>query len=210
MKFWACFLLITAAFCSNNTKCLPNYVFERNFATRLTNNNKQMANICSTRYVFVGKKENISRLAADIKMVSQNSMRNECERYWCLYLATDLLGEDAQTTKMYVRGDFYVEEVRRKKLLLNTSTAGVPCYELFKRIAEKYELEHYWMAEETGCIGIWSNDADRAVWDWEYAVCIDGCTENYFSSYALARKFAEKQKMEEPSAEVEIYNIEYE
>lgn len=169
-----------------------------------------MPNICSTQYVFIGKKENISRLAADIKMVSQNSLRNEYERCWCLYLATDLLGEDAESTKMHVRGEFYMEKARGKKLLLSTSTAGEPCYKLFRRIAEKYELEHYWMAEETGGIGIWSNDAEHEVWDWEYVVRIDGCIEKYFSSYALARKFAERQKKEEPSAEVEIYNINYE
>lgn len=168
-----------------------------------------MPNICSTQYVFIGKKENISRLAADIKKVSQNTSRTEFERFWCLYLATDLLGEDAQTTKMYVRGEFYVEKVRGKKLLLSTSTAGDPCYTLFRRIAEKYDLEHYWMAEETGCVGIWSNDVGHVIWDWEYAVSIDGCIENYFSSHAKAHRFAEKQKNEEPSVEVEIYHIDY-
>lgn len=169
-----------------------------------------MPNICSTQYVFIGKKENIRRLATDIEKVSKNTSRTDFDRFWCFYLATDLLGEDAETTKMYLRGEYYVEKVRRKKLLLKTSSAGEPCYELFRRIAEKYDLEHYWMAEETGCMGVWSNDAGHVVWDWEYAVCIDGCINDYFSSHAKALKFAKKQKKEDPSAYIEIYDIDYE
>jgi len=167
-----------------------------------------MANICSTKYVFIGSEENICRFAKDLQMVSDNSSRNEFEQYWCLHLATDLLGEDPNTSKLYVRGEFFLEEVESNRLTLSTSTAGEPCYRLFSLLAEKYQLQHYWLAEETGCRGVWSNDDEHIVWDCEYMVMIEGC-DYYFTSHAEAMKFIKQTIAENPDDNVELYRIDF-
>lgn len=148
-----------------------------------------MANDCFTMYRLYGDK----KLAQDIKRV-QARHKDEYPN-WCKWLATDLLGyseEDIKQDKIYVRGqiiDIY-DDITDDEIMIDTDTAWHPCTQLFDKLAHKYDLDIYWMADERGCVGIWSNDVEHVVWDWEYNVYIEETgAEEYFSSEEDALEF---------------------
>lgn len=128
-----------------------------------------MANNCFTSYRFYG--ERAEELYNDIQKVQDN--HKDDIPTWCKYVATDILGyteEQIEKGSIYVRGQIFLLDACQDVCSIDTDTAWTPCGQLFRELAEKYELNVYWMADERGCCGIWSNDIDGCVWDWKYVV----------------------------------------
>lgn len=151
-----------------------------------------MANLCSTKYRFTGSKTNKKRLQKELFRVQNNTDRGELNRYQCRFLATDILGLKESEINFYVRGEFYAEIDKEGELLVSTCSAGVPCEKLFNLLAEKFRLACYWLADETGGIGIWSNDVSHIFFNWEYYIEDENGCGDYFECEADAVKFCKE------------------
>lgn len=151
-----------------------------------------MANLCLTKYRFAGSKTYKKELQECLFKVQNNNEREEMDRYQCRFLATDILGLKDNEINFHVRGEFYAEIDVEGDLLVTTSSAWVPCEELFNRLAKKFHLECMWLADETGNIGIWSNDVDHLFFNWEYYIEDENGCSNYFDCEADAVKFCKE------------------
>ena len=129
-----------------------------------------MANTCTTEYVFEGEGAQIRALHSELEKIVKD--KPKCTDYhdwhvqpnWLGYVAENVLGLDSE--KISCRGEFNLGEIDNCPYDDNLLTLGVsaytawsPCNELFEKLAEKYDCNLYWMAEELGCELFQSNDS---------------------------------------------------
>lgn len=129
-----------------------------------------MANTCTTDYIFEGEGTQIQALHKELDALQKAEPEKKEEgsyvasSNWLGNIVKKMLGEDPARTSC--RGEFYLQEIDncpydddKLTLSLSTSTAWSPCNELFEKLAEKYDCNLYWIAEELGCGLFQSNDS---------------------------------------------------
>jgi hypothetical protein len=146
-----------------------------------------MANTCFTDYTIVGEKEKVEKLHQDMMRVFETKRKDKddtnYESYsnWLGWLVKDLLGKSYKD--MHCRGTFYMEnELTNGELRFTTSSAWVPCSELFKSLAEKYGVAMYYYAEELGCSLLETNDSEQKYYKNRFVVSCSDCDDQYFES----------------------------
>lgn len=159
-----------------------------------------MANICTTEYIFEGDGKNINALRQGLE--KQASSKEECQEYqdwhcqpnWLGYLAENELG--INPNEISCRGEFCVGETSNSPyeeeeqiLKVTAYTAWSPCNSVFEKLAEKYDLKLYWIAEELGCELFQSNDSLGRYFHDTYIVDIDDYGTEYFESEKDAVKY---------------------
>lgn len=108
-----------------------------------------MANICTTNYVFEGKKEELDALYQKMKELQGQD----------LGLVVKALGKNPD--EMECRGE-WTELVREDETLrMIFETAWTPCYEVTNLLKSVYpSLRIFYKAEEPGCEVYLKNDAE--------------------------------------------------
>lgn len=145
-----------------------------------------------------------------------------CEPNWLGFLAEKVLGLDPN--KISCRGEFCIADTNNnpyedKELTLHVDayTAWSPCTELFEKVADKFDLKVYWMAEELG-IGLFqTNDFDNKFFYDTIIVDFEDSETEYFQSKEDAMKriiqeTGNPQLKWEDLDDIEgitIYNVEY-
>lgn len=129
-----------------------------------------MANTCSTEYIFEGEGTLIRALHSLLEKIAKD--KPKCTNYhdwhiqpnWLGYIAEKVL--DSDPDKISCRGEFNLCDINicpydDNWLTFEVSayTAWSPCNELFEKLAEKYDCNLYWIAEELGCGLFQSNDS---------------------------------------------------
>lgn len=151
-----------------------------------------MANSCFTEYVFFGTKENTQRLLDDIRnVVSIDRSKENIPCTWLGYIKANLLPEVKE--ELSSRGNLSnIEENITEtgngmaEVRLSTETAWCPCAELMDKVAEKYDLQVYYYAEEPG-VGIFeTNDSDGLFFPFRYVVDSMEAGVGYYDSFQEA------------------------
>lgn len=186
-----------------------------------------MANTCFTDYTFVGEPEKAKKLLADLKRVI-NTKRKDLgpntylsESDWLGWIVRDLLGKDEKADNIHCGGTFYLEdELTNNEVRFTTSTRWTPCREMFKMLAEKYGLDHYYYAEEIGCNLLETNDDQGMYYTNRYMVTGEDIEDQYFATQdevlamlkeQLGKEFGSWEEMredEEGTYEYNVYEIE--
>lgn len=141
-----------------------------------------MPNWCVTSIAMTGKKENVLRLKNDVVRLMETDRKGcadwsfESHSDWLGYFAADLLGIswesiDCRGTIVDVPQVVELLDPEEWKIDMCWETAWAPCYELQKKLAEKYGLKLYFCADESGCCIHETNDVEgrffsgRFQWD---------------------------------------------
>lgn len=147
-----------------------------------------MANTCTTNYVLEGEGAQIRALYSGLK-----ELESCHDSSWLGNIVEKILGLDSK--KIDCRGEFGLGEISNcpydddsLTLDITTFTAWSPCYELFEKLADKYDCNIYWIAEELGCGLFESNDSEEKY--FQDTIIVDspehGC--QYFSNQEDALK----------------------
>lgn len=145
------------------------------------NRNLQMANSCLTSYVIVGSPENIARLNDDLEcLMEKDRSSNEqgtflSDKNWIGYIVIEMLGKRWQD--LYCRGTWSFDNLHKGELKISTVTAWEPCNMVFFMLAEKYEVDLYYLTEELGCGLYETNDSSFYYFDNEIVVSSEYETE---------------------------------
>lgn len=159
-----------------------------------------MANTCTTEYAFEGERENINSLGQELEKLAKS--KNDCLDYqdwhcepnWLGFLAKNVLGADPN--QIECRGEFYVGETSNSPyddneitLKVSAYTAWSPCTELFEKVAEKFDVRIYWIAEELGVGLFQTNDFDGRYFHDTHIVDTEEYGTKYFESEEDAVKY---------------------
>ena len=150
-----------------------------------------MANWCTTELYLSGKKANAEKLQNDLERVfaidrsGENPQTFESDSYWLAYIIENLL--EGKTREDYecrgnvtMIGDTLTElDDDHAAVHLMTETAWVPMTDLFRDLAEKYDLAMFYCAEELGCEILETNDEEGVFFSDRYRVEDDESTEFY-------------------------------
>jgi len=172
-----------------------------------------MANTCTTEYVFEGEGTQIRALHSKLDNLATG---------WLGAVVEKVLGLDSE--KISCRGEFTLGEIANcpyddNKLTLEVSanTAWSPCRELFDMLAEKYDSNLYWVAEELGCGLFQTNDSEGKYFHDSIIIDTEEDGTEYFQSeedaveYIVGKTgnpnitFAEIEDLDE----VYVYEIDY-
>lgn len=108
-----------------------------------------MANICTTNYVFEGKKEELDALYQKMKELQGQDLGQLVEA----------LGKNPD--EIMCRGDWSDLERHGDTLRMTFETAWTPCYEVTNLMKESFpSLRIYYKAEESGCGVYLKNDVE--------------------------------------------------
>lgn len=162
-----------------------------------------MANTCVTEYVFEGEGKKINALRQELEKVASTkeecseSQGHYCKPNWIGFLAENVLGLDP--TEVDDRGEFCIGETNNSPyddneltLCVSTYTDWSPCTELFEKVAEKFGVKTYWIAEELGCELFESNDFDERYFHDTYIIDSDEKGTEYFEKEEDVLKYVSK------------------
>lgn len=163
-----------------------------------------MANTCTTDYVFEGEGAQILAIHSELEKIAKD--KPKCADYhdwhiqpnWLGYIAEKALGMDSENISC--RGEFNLGDIdncpyddNSLTLEVSSSTAWSPCNELFEKLAEKYDCNLYWMAEELGCELFQSNDSDEKYFHDTIIINTPEHGSQYFSNQEDALKAIQEE-----------------
>ena len=138
-----------------------------------------MANWCCTDIVMEGAKENIQKLYEDLGQAKDD---------WLGRVAFDILGIDWNDIpcRGWMNGEpgLYIDE-HIGHIRMIWITAWNPCYELQNKLADKYDLSVYFIANESELSIHETNDVEgkffpcRYIWGSEEYECFEELAEDF-------------------------------
>lgn len=163
-----------------------------------------MANTCTTEYMFEGEGAQIRALHSALdKIVKAKRNEDSCiSATWLGYVVNNVL--NMNVLDISCRGEFFLGDVANcpyddDKLILEVSayTAWSPCIELFDQLAEMYDCNLFWVAEELGCELFQGNDSTGRYFNDTIIVYTESNGTEYFTSQEDALKYIQESAGDE-------------
>lgn len=180
-----------------------------------------MANNCATDYVIeCREKKQIEELYGKFQKLldTQRPYERDGKTYlghsdWLGYIVTDLLGKKVEDIPC--RGTFQlVEEVQETPrgfcFKVFTDTAWCACDVLFNTLAEKFDLDIYYLEIEPGCEVFYTNDDCGYFFPERYYLDSDAEGEELFNTFDELAKRVEEITGTLPSSMDDISTIQEE
>lgn len=164
-----------------------------------------MANICSTTLHIKGERQNIINLASDIAALTDDNTK-------CSWVGEHLkrFGYDAdkiQCTEFNLRATLVDYDINDDGLIIDIESAWSPCYHYMTFLADKYDVDVNYIAEESGC-GLYLTDMIDSI--HPYIILIDKedfyCCEEDFKTEEERDNFVKKHNLAEEDYDFEEYS----
>lgn len=177
-----------------------------------------MPNWCTTDYVCVGKVDNVSALLDEFERIYTTDRKEQnsdlpSRRSWLGYVGSDLLGLDPSKREVHRDGylsclavdySFCDKNETEAYFEFSTETAWVDCRQLFHLIAEKFDVDIFFITVELGNPMFETNDENGRFFTTQYILDNFDKGMSYYDSFEEVAEVLLKLSGESPQCFDEI------